>query len=61
MHELSKFCSIYWNENHRKWAELLQHIENWMNNSVCSSTGYTPSELMYGGERTNERLLEDVA
>jgi len=24
-----------------------------MNNSVYSSTGYTPSELMYGTERTN--------
>ena len=39
--------------NHRKWAELLPHIVNWMNNSVCSSTGYTPSELMYNTERTN--------
>jgi hypothetical protein len=53
MRELSKFCRIYCNENHRKWAELLPHIENWMNNSVCSSTGYTPSELMYGTERTS--------
>ena len=53
MRELSKFCRIYCNENHRKWAELLPHIENWMNNSVCSSTGYTPSELMYGTERPN--------
>jgi len=53
MKELSKFCRIYCNENHKKWAELLPHIENWMNNSVCSSTGYTPSELMYGTERPN--------
>jgi len=53
MRELSKFCRIYCNENHRKWAELLPHIENWMNKSVCSSTGYTPSELMYGTERPN--------
>ena len=53
MRELSKFCRIYCNENHRKWAELLPHIENWMNNSVCSSTGYTPRELMYGNERQN--------
>ena len=45
MCELSKFGRIYCNENHRRWAELLQHIENWMNNSVCSSTGYTPCEL----------------
>ena len=53
MRVLSKFCRIYCNENHRKWAELLPHIENWMNNSVRSSNGYTPSELMYGTERTN--------
>jgi len=50
MRELSKFCKIYCNENHRKWAELLLHIENWKNNSVCSSTGYTHNELMYGTE-----------
>jgi hypothetical protein len=53
MRELSKFCRIYCNENHRKWAELLPHIENWMNNSVCSSTGYTARELMYSTERPN--------
>ena len=53
MRELSKFCRIYSNENHRKWDELLLHIENWKNNSVCNSTGYTPSEFMYGTERSN--------
>lgn len=35
------------------WAEFLPHIEYWINNSVCSSTGYTPGELMYGTERPN--------
>ena len=34
MRALSKFCRIYCSENHRKWAESLPHIENWMNNSV---------------------------
>jgi hypothetical protein len=53
MLELSKFCRIYCNENHRKWAELLPHIENRIKNSVCSSTGYTSRELMYGIERPN--------
>ena len=53
MRELSIFCRIYCSENHKKWVELLTDIENWMNNSVCISTGYTPSELMYGTERPN--------
>jgi hypothetical protein len=53
LRELSRFCRIYCNENHRKWAELLLHIENWKNKSACSSTGYTPSEFMYGTERSN--------
>jgi len=34
MRELSKFCRIYCNENHKKWAELLPYIESWINNSV---------------------------
>jgi len=53
MRELSKFCRIYCNENHKKWAELLPYIESWINNTVTSATGYTPSELMYGSERCN--------
>ena len=53
MRELSKFCRIYCHENHKKWDELLPHIENSVNNTVCSSTAYTPSELMYGNERPN--------
>ena len=32
---------------------LLPHTENWMDKSVCSTTGYTPSELMSGTERPN--------
>jgi len=53
MRELSKFCRIYCNDNHKKWAELLPFIENWINNTVASATGYTPTELMYGSERRN--------
>ena len=39
MRELSKFCRIYCNENHKKWAELLPYIERWINNTVTSATG----------------------
>jgi len=53
MRELSKFCRIYCHNNHKKWAELLPHIEKWINNTVASGTGYTPTELMYGVERPN--------
>jgi hypothetical protein len=37
----------------KKWAELLPYIENWINHTIASSRGYTPSELMYGSERCN--------
>jgi hypothetical protein len=49
MRELSKFFRIYCHENHKKkWAELIPHIEGWLNKTVASSTGYSPSELMFG-------------
>jgi len=53
MREVGKFCRTYCNENHKKWAELLPYIESWINHTVTSSRGYTPSELMYGSERCN--------
>jgi hypothetical protein len=53
MRELSKFCRIYCRNNHKKWAELLPYIESWINHTVTSATGYTPSELMHGSERCN--------
>jgi hypothetical protein len=73
MRELSKFCRIYFHDNHKKWAELLPQIEKWINNTVASGTGYTPTELMYGVRRPNvfdrvmpkvqglERAEEDIA
>jgi len=51
MRELSKFCRIYCHDSHKKWAELLPHIEKWINNTVASETGYTPTEIMYGVKR----------
>ena len=53
MREISKFCRIYCHSNHRKWAELIPHIENWLNNTVASATLYTPVELLFGAERNN--------
>jgi transposase InsO family protein len=44
--EVGKFCRIYCNRNHKTWAELIPHIEKWMNESISESTGYTPIELL---------------
>ena len=62
MRELSKFCRIYCHDNHKKWAELLPHIEGWINNTVTSATGYTPDEMMYGTERRNvlSRIIPSI-
>jgi len=51
MRELSKFFGIYCHDNHKKWAELLPHIEGWLNKTVASSTGYSPLELMFGDRK----------
>ena len=48
MRELSKFFRIYCHGNHKKWVELLPHIEGWLNITVASSIGYSPLELMFG-------------
>jgi hypothetical protein len=53
MREISKFCRIYCHSDHRKWAELIPHIGNWLNNTVESATLYTPVELLFGAERNN--------
>jgi hypothetical protein len=53
MREISKFCRIYCHSNNRKWAELIPHIENGLNNAVASATLYTPVELLFGAEGKN--------
>jgi hypothetical protein len=53
MPKLSKSCRIYCHDNHKKCAELLPHIEEWINNKVASGTGYTITVLMYGVKRSN--------
>jgi len=59
MREISKFCRIYCHLNHRKWAELIPHIANWLNNTVTSVTLYTPAELLFGAERNNVYLFTE--
>jgi hypothetical protein len=48
MRELSKFFRIYCQENHKKWVELLPSIEEWLNKTIASATGFSPVELMFG-------------
>jgi hypothetical protein len=62
MRELSKFFRIYCYDNHKKWAELLPHIEGWLNKTAASSTGYSLSELMSGGRKPSifDNILLEV-
>ena len=53
MKELSKFCRIYCHQNHRSWADLLPRIEQLLNKTVASSTGYAPAELIFDAQRPN--------
>jgi len=45
MKEISCYFLIYCSETHRKWAELIPHIQSWLKNTVTSATGFTPAEL----------------
>jgi len=62
MRELSKFFRIYCYENHKKWAELLPHIEGWLNKTIASSMGYSPLELMFGKNKPSifENMLPEL-
>jgi len=47
MNEKGKFCRIYCDQNHKKWPDLLDKIEKWLNETISDSTGYSAVELMY--------------
>jgi hypothetical protein len=51
MREFSKFCKVYCSQNHRKWAELLPKIEEWLNTTGVDSTGFTPVELLFEAKK----------
>jgi transposase InsO family protein len=58
--EISKFCKIYCSQNHRKWAELLPKIEEWLNTTVADSTGFTPVEMLFQVKKPDlfEKILK---
>ena len=60
MREISKFCKIYCSQNHRKWAELLPKIEEWLNTTVADSTGFTPVEMLFQVKKPDlfEKILK---
>jgi hypothetical protein len=53
MKELGKYFRICCHHTHKQWPELIPFIQNWMNKSISSVTGYSPSELL-GGEARDE-------
>jgi len=59
MREIFKFCKIYCSQNHRKWAELLPEIEEWLNTTVADSTSFTPVELLFQAKKPDlfEKIL----
>jgi len=51
MKELPNFCRIYCYQNHKIWAELLPQIEQWLNKTVASATGYASVELIFNAQK----------
>jgi hypothetical protein len=49
MRELGKYFRIYCQHTQKKWPELIPYIEDWLNKSVSTATGFAPTELLIGG------------
>jgi hypothetical protein len=47
MREIAKFCRVYCHKTHKRWPELLSHIEGCLNGTLSDSTGYSPVELIF--------------
>jgi hypothetical protein len=57
MRELETYFRIYCAETHKKWPELIPHIQNWLNSSVIETSGYAPVELLGGRPKPYIRIL----
>jgi len=53
MKELSIFYRIYCHQYHKRWADLLPQIEQWLNKTVASSTRYAPVEFISNAQSSN--------
>jgi len=53
------FVKLYCSQNHRKRAELLPKIEEWLNTTVADSTGFIPVELLFQAKKSDlfEKIL----
>jgi putative transposase len=59
MKELGKYFRIYCHTTHKKWPELIPHIQKWLNQFINQVTVYCPVELL-GGEVKIELFTELV-
>ncbi|KAF0689208.1 protein NYNRIN-like [Aphis craccivora] len=46
--EIGRILRTYCHKKHTTWSKYLQKIEFWLNNTINSSTGYTPYEILRG-------------
>ena len=44
----------------KEWSSMLCIVQFLLNNSICSSTGYTPHSLIYGGQFATVKDLVEV-
>lgn len=46
--ELGRLLRTYCHRSHQGWVKILENIERCYNNTIHSSTGYSPSEILHG-------------
>jgi hypothetical protein len=48
---------------HKRWPELLSHIEGWLGRTLSDSTGYSPDELIFDNPRPDvfEKFLKKLS
>jgi hypothetical protein len=58
MKELGKYFRIYCHQAHKQWPELIPFIQDWMNKSISSVTGYSPIELL--GREARDEVFKQI-
>lgn len=52
--EIGRLLRAFCHSQHSKWAVIVKTVEGWLNQVIHSCTGFTPNELHFGRERSNE-------